>query len=355
MTRRLAGSNSRHPDIVADAANPSAPRSAFGVLLAALVRRRAAGTAPFTVMSCDNVFHNGVVTRNAVSGLAELIDPALAAWVRQSVAFPNSMVDGITPATSDRERQLLAETFGVADGWPVFCESFRQWVLEDNFPAGRPQLERVGVTFVTDVSPFERMKMRILNGGHAAICYPSALLDILFVHDAMAHPLIKGFLDKLEITEIVPIVGDVPGADLDAYYQLIVRRFSNPMVADTITRLCQDGGNRQPKFILPSARDRLDSSLPVDGLPLVSALWCRYCVLESDSGKPIAPNDPNAERLKAAALAARTEPGAFLAMDDIFGDLGSRPAFATAFAQWLARLWSDGTEATLRSYLATSE
>jgi len=175
-----------HPEIAADAASPAEPKTVFGLILAGLERRRAAGVPPFTVASCDNLPHNGDVTRNAVTGLAALRDDALADWVRAEVAFPNGMVDRITPATGQRERELLVSGFGVEDAWPVFCEDFAQWVLEDRFPQGRPPLERAGVQFAADVAPFELMKLRILNGGHATIAYPSALLGIHFVHEAMA-------------------------------------------------------------------------------------------------------------------------------------------------------------------------
>ena len=186
-----------HPDIAADAANPDAPKTAFGLIAAGLKRRRAAGVPPFTVMSCDNIPGNGHVTENAVAGLAELIDPELAQWIRANVAFPNSMVDRITPATTDRERGLLRDSYGVEDNWPVFCEEFRQWVVEDKFPSGRPALEKVGVTFTADVAPYELMKIRILNGGHAAIAYPAGLLDIHFVHEGMEDRQIATFLTTL--------------------------------------------------------------------------------------------------------------------------------------------------------------
>src|SRR5579863_6637700 len=183
----------RHPEIVYDAAHFEAPKSAFGLIAAGLKRRRAAGVAPFTVLSCDNIPGNGHVCENAVAGVAELADPELGRWIRASVAFPNSMVDRITPATSDRERAFLHDQYGLDDNWPVFCEEFRQWVLEDKFPSGRPALETVGVTFTSDVARYELMKMRILNGGHAAIAYPAGLLDIHFVHDAMADKQIAAF------------------------------------------------------------------------------------------------------------------------------------------------------------------
>jgi mannitol 2-dehydrogenase len=343
--------NPEHPDIVYDAAHMDAPKGVFGVLLAALKRRRDEGRAPFTVMSCDNIPHNGQVARDAVAGLADLVDPSLAAYVREQVAFPSSMVDRITPATTDRERTILMERFGIQDNWPVFCEPFRQWVLEDNFPTGRPALEDVGVTFTPHVAAFELMKLRILNGGHATIAYPAGLLGIHFVHDAMADPLVRGFLDKLETEEIIPCVPPVPGVDLQAYYQMIARRFANPDVGDTIPRLAQDGSNRQPKFILPSTRDRLKAGADVTGLALESALWCRYCAGTTDAGEPFNLDDPNASRLTPAALAAKDDPASFLDLRDIFGDVADAPRFRARFESALKSLWRDGTRATLQRYL----
>ena len=340
-----------HPAIESDAASPDAPKTVFGIILKGLRARRDAGHPPFTVLSCDNVPHNGVVTRNTVAGLAAEIDPALADWVNAEVAFPNGMVDRIAPATGDRERRLLRDEFGVEDSWPVFCEDFAQWVLEDNFPAGRPALEEVGVQFVDDVTPFETMKIRILNGGHATIAYPAGLMDVEYVHEAMEHPLVSAFLEKVEREEIVPTVPPVPDTDLDVYFAKIVERFGNPKIGDTVRRLCLDGSNRQPKFIVPTIADRLDRGESVNGLALVSALWCRYCGGSTDSGKEIPPNDPNWERLTEKARAARTDPAAWLAMRDVYGAVADAPAFRDAFAAHLAALWQDGTEAVLRRFL----
>jgi len=349
-----------HPDIRADAialaGSESAPRSAspqtvFGLIVAALVRRRAAGIAPFTVLSCDNVQGNGEVTKNAVAGVASLVSPALARWVRECVSFPSSMVDRITPATADRERALLAKTHGIVDARPVFCEAFRQWVVEDRFPAGRPALETVGVQFVTDVQPFERMKIRILNGGHAAIAYPAGLLDIHFVHEAMQDPLIDAFLSKLLDDEIIPCVPPVPSTDLRRYKAQVIERFGNPAIGDTIRRLCLDGSNRQPKFILPSVGNRLAEGRSIDGLALVGALWCRYCYGETESGATIEPNDPNWSRLTAVAIEARRDPRAWLGMTDIFGDIGSNPVYAGAFCRCLERVWQEGSRAVLARYV----
>jgi mannitol 2-dehydrogenase len=347
--------DSGHPDIVADARNIDAPKTVFGLIAAGLKRRRAAGVPPFTVMSCDNIPCNGHVCENAVAGLTELADPELARWIRASVAFPNSMVDRITPATTDRERAILREKFGLEDNWPVFCEEFRQWVVEDKFPAGRPALEKAGVTFTSDVAPYELMKIRILNGGHAAIAYPAGLLDIHFVHEAMEDEQIREFLETLTKREVLPVVPPPPNTNLDDYRAQVARRFANPKIADTIQRLCFDGSNRQPKFILPSVRDRLKSGASVNGLALVSALWCRYCYGETESGKPIAANDPSWERLQAAAKPARSDPLAFLKLRDIFGELAENPSYVRAFSHALSTLWARGVRSTLAEYLSDGQ
>jgi mannitol 2-dehydrogenase len=337
--------------IMHDAENPHAPNTVFGFIVAGLAARRAVGIPAFTVMSCDNVPHNGVVTRNAVVGLAKLSNPTLADWIKSNVAFPNAMVDRITPATGDRERKICAETFGVEDSWPVFCEEFKQWVLEDNFISGRPAWEKAGVTFVKDVTPYENMKIRILNGGHAVIAYVSGLLDIHFVHEAMENPLVKAYLAKVEKDEIMPCVPPVPNTDLNDYMKLVERRFANPKIGDTIRRLCLDGSNRQPKFIVPSIADRLKAGQSIKGLALESALWCRYCAGTTDSGAMIEPNDPNWIRLQKTALAAKTDPDQWLAMADIYGDVGKSPVMREKFAAALNSLWKNGTKATVEEYL----
>ncbi|MFW8606310.1 MULTISPECIES: mannitol dehydrogenase family protein [Rhizobium] len=343
--------NPTHPAIAADGQNPDAPKTVFGLIVAGLKARKDKGIGPFTVMSCDNIPHNGVVTANAVVGTAALSDPAFADWIRANVAFPNGMVDRITPATSQREVDFLRDNFQIEDSWPVYCEEFKQWVLEDKFTAGRPALEKVGVTFVPDVTPYEHMKIRILNGGHAAIAYPAALMDIHFVHDSMEDPLIRAFLAKLEKDEIIPIVPPVPNTSLADYFALIEHRLLNPKIADTIPRLAQDGSNRQPKFILPSTLDNLRQGGDVVGLALVSALWCRYFAGKTDSGKDIVFNDASAERLHAAALKAKDDPSAFLVFDDIFGEVAKSELFRKRFAHALKTLWEKGTRETLQLYL----
>ncbi len=340
-----------HDDIRHDAAHPDAPRTAFGAIAKALSRRRKAGIAPFTVMCCDNLPHNGNVTHDAVVGVARAFDAELADWIDAQVSFPNAMVDRITPATGPRE-VALARRFGIDDAAPVTCEPFRQWVMEDRFPNGRPALERVGVTFTDRVDLFEMMKIRILNGGHAIIAYPGGLAGIELVHEAMQDDQIRAFLDTVLTTEVLPIVPPVPETDLLDYKRLIIQRFSNPEVADTIRRLCLDGSNRQPKFIIPSIRDALKAGTPAEGLILLSALWCRYCYGVDEAGVAIAPNDPNWDMLTARAKAAKDDPAQWFAMSAVYGDLAGHAGFAARFAAALRDVWARGSRAVMADYIA---
>jgi mannitol 2-dehydrogenase len=196
------------------------------------------------------------------------------------------------------------------------------------------------------------MKIRILNGGHASIAYPAGLLDIHFVHEAMEDKQIATFLETLTKREILSVVPPPPGVTLEGYRKKVAERFANPKIGDTIARLAFDGTNRQPKFILPSVADRLKAGQSFAGLALVSALWCRYCYGESESGKTIPPNDDIWDRLQQAARAARTDPRAFLAMRDVFGELSDAPSYVAAFSNALSKLWSQGVRTTLDAYLA---
>ncbi len=340
-----------HPAVAADIATPGSCHTIFGTIVTALAARRAAGQAPFTVMSCDNLPGNGDITRQAVLDIAQAIDPDLASWISDRVGFPNSMVDRITPATSDRERALMQSEFGIEDQSPVFCEPFRQWVMEDRFSDGRPAFQDAGVVLTDDIHDFEAMKIRILNGGHAIMAYPAGLMGIDFAHEAMLDPLIKPFLIKVLTDDVLPFVAPVPGYTPQSYLDLIVKRFSNPGVADTIARLCHDGSNRQPKFVIPSIRDNLQGGRVPHGLALASAMWCRYCAGLDDAGQAIAPNDPNWDRLNSTAVKAQADPSVWTGQAAIYGDLGQTPEFAAGFARSLASLARVGTAQTIRDYL----
>lgn len=341
-----------HPEIRADIENANRPESVFGILFAGLRLRRQEQLPPFTIVSCDNIPNNGDTTHKALVAYANCIDPDIAKWVADEIATPNCMVDCITPAAGARESSLVTDNFNVKDAHPVVCEPFRQWVIEDRFSAGRPALERVGVEFVNDVEPYDLMKLRVLNGGHAAVAYAGALLGYHFVHDAMDDPLLRAFVDRLARDEIIPTLTPIPGVDFHAYLRSVLERFSNPEIGDTIPRLCRDGSHRQPKFILPTLAARLSAGQPIEGLALEIALWCRFCLGESDDGSPLVVEDENAKQLFAAAQRADSEPAAFLAISDIFGSLGENRVFAESFARALQLIRRAGTVHALECYLS---
>ena len=345
------GFDAAHPDIVHDAANPDKPRTAFGAIVAALRQRRESGAGPFTGQSCDNLQGNGAILRQTVVSLAQMSDPDLADWIDRTCSFPNSMVDCIVPATGPKEMELVRR-FGIEDEAPVTHENFRQWVIEDDFCAGRPDWDRAGAVFSDRVHDFETMKIRILNGGHQVIANPGEVLSVETISDCMAHPLIAALFRKVEHEEIAPHVTPVPGMTPDAYIDLIERRFANPAIIDTTRRVAFDGSSRHTGFILPVLREALAADAKIDGLALVEAIWARMCEGTREDGTEIAPNDPFWNERNAAAKEARTRPAAWLEQTQIYGDLAGNRRFSDAFESWLTQIWDSGLEAVLKRYVA---
>ncbi|MEL7115731.1 MAG: mannitol dehydrogenase family protein [Pseudomonadota bacterium] len=341
-----------HPDIQHDAAHPDTPRTAFGAMIAALKARCVAGVAPFTGLCCDNLQGNGAVLRQTLVSLARLSDPNLADWIEHSCRFPNSMVDCIVPATGPTELTLAAE-LGVVDAAPVTHENYRQWVIEDDFPTGRPAWDRIGATFSSDVHTYEAMKIRVLNAGHQVIANPGEILGLETIADCMAHPAVAGFFHKVAREEIAPFVSPVPGMTAPAYIDLIAKRFANSAVRDTTRRVAFDGSSRHAGFVLPTVREALAAGASVTGLALVEALWARMCAGTREDGSEIAPNDPDWANLHRHALAAKDDPAAWLAQRQYYGDLADNALFSSAFSTWLSDLWHAGCEATLARYIGT--
>lgn len=339
-----------NPDIQYDAAHPEAPRTAFGAMIAALGMRRASGVGPFTCQSCDNLQGNGDLLRQTVLGLANLSDPDLAAWIDSNVTFPNAMVDCIVPATGPAEL-ALARDFGIADAVPVTHENFRQWVIEDNFCAGRPDWDKVGATFAENVHAFEAMKLRLLNAGHQIIATPGELLSVATIAGTMAHPLIRALFTKIEKTEIVPHVAAVPGMTPLAYVDLITDRFANPEIHDTTRRVAFDGSSRHAGFLHPILRDALAADAEFDGLALIEAMWARMCAGTREDGSIIEANDPFWDVLVEQANFAKGDPAAWIGQTQFYGDLGDNSRFAIRFSHWLNLIWENGTEAAIREYL----
>ena len=338
----------------ADLAGETPPATTFGLVTEALVRRRARGVPPFTIMSCDNIQGNGHVAAKMFTAYARLRDPELGDWVASTVAFPNSMVDRITPVTTDEDRAQVAERFGVTDGWPVVCEPFTQWVLEDSFTLGRPAVEQVGVQVVADVEPYELMKLRLLNASHQALCYFGYLSGYRLVHEVAQDQLFADFLLAYMDREATPTLAPVPGVDLDAYKHKLIERFSNAAVRDTVARLCAESSDRIPKWLLPVIRENLAAGRDVRLAAAVVASWARYAEAVDEQGEPITVVDRLADALTAIAQTQRSEPLAFVANRELFGDLVDHPGFTEHYLATLESLHEHGARATLESLVGTS-
>lgn len=321
----------------------------FGIVLQAMARRRERGLPGITVLSCDNVEDNGHVARESFLGFARLKDPETATWMEANLTFPSCMVDRVTPGTVDADRAHVREALGHEDEWPVTCEPFRQWVVEDDFANGRPALEQVGVEMVDDVRPYEVMKLRLANGTHQALCYAGHLLGLISVHEAIADPEVDALLRHYADVEAIPTLTPINGTDFADYARTVRERFGNPQIKDPLRRICADTSDRIPKFLLPVAHDRLGAGGEVRACAAVVALWARYSTGTDEQGRPIEVVDPRQDAITAAARAARTDPVAFLADRSLFGDLADREDFVEPFASILNSLYERGTRATLRS------
>jgi mannitol 2-dehydrogenase len=340
------------PGVVHDLQPGAAPATSFGLVVEALVRRRERGLPPFTVVSCDNIQHNGDVARHSFAAFAALRDRDLGAWVEREVPFPNSMVDRITPATTDDDRAEVARRFGVEDAWPVVCEPFTQWVVEDRFGLGRPPLEDAGVQVVEDVDPYERMKLRLLNAGHQGLAYLGRLAGYRLVHDAAQDPLFRRFLLGYMEEEATPTLRPVPGIDLDEYRRSLVDRFSNPHIRDTLARLAFDGSERLPKWLLPVVRDNLAAGGEVRRSAAIVAGWARYSEGVDEDGQPIEVADRRRDTLAASARRQRQDPLAFIADRELFGDLVDDERFTGPYLAALTSLHERGARATLDALVA---
>ncbi|MEX1296924.1 MAG: mannitol dehydrogenase family protein [Candidatus Limnocylindrales bacterium] len=325
----------------------------FVSLARAFQARRDAGHAGLTVQSCDNVMGNGDVTKVATLGVCALVEPGLEAWVADHVTFPNSMVDRITPQTSDADRAFLSQEYGLVDRWPVVAETFIQWVIEDDFVAGRPPYEDVGVLMTRDVRPYETLKLRILNAGHSALTYMGALVGHTYIHEIMANLPLARYLQQFHDQEVTPSLPPVGGVDIPEYKRVVAQRFANPEVRDQVSRVCQDGTSKWPKFLVPTVESQLERGGQVKLSALALAAWCQYLLGRDDAGAEMTlAGDPRLDEAQAFARASVDEPAAFLGFTDVFGQrLAADRRFVMAFTEALASLREAGVYGTLERWL----
>jgi mannitol 2-dehydrogenase len=338
------------PAVQADLAPGAVPSTVFGIVVEGLRRRRERGIAPFTVMSCDNLPGNGHVARGSFTAFADQLDPALAAWITAEVRFPNSMVDRITPVTTDDVRAWIGETYDAHDAWPVASEGFTQWVLEDDFPLGRPPYEQVGVQLVSDVTPYEHLKLRLLNATHQAMAYFGYLMGYRYAHEASTDPAIAHLLNSWMRDEAAPTLEPVPGVDVEEYESNLMERFANPYVRDTLLRLATDGADRIAKFVLPVVQDRLASGESIELGAAIVASWAAFARGIDESGETIPFIERQAEAVaRAVARQSDDDPVGFLRDKLIFGDLADDPVFAEAFTRIYRDILSRGSRAALET------
>lgn len=343
--------NHEDPAVARDLVDGALPTTVFGFVTEALRRRRERGIPPFTVLSCDNIQGNGHMARTMFTAYASLKDPELGEWMRANVRFPNSMVDRITPVTSESDIVEARDIAGLDDRWPVVCEPFFQWVIEDDFGIGRPALDAAGAQFVDDVEPYELMKLRLLNASHQGLCYFGYLMGYRFAHEAVADPSIVSFLLRYMTREAIPTLPPVPGIDLAEYTATLIERFANPEVRDTLARLCAESSDRIPKWLVPVIRDQLAHGGEIDCSAAIVASWARYDEAVDEAGEPIEVVDALRDELVALARTQRDDPLAFVRNRSLFGDLSDDERFAASYLDALSKLHSVGAAATLRSLI----
>ena len=338
-------------DVRHDLEHPEAPITWLGYVSEAAERRKSLGRGPFTLLSCDNLQGNGGIARRALLAFAGLRGGGLPQWIERNVTFPCSMVDRITPRTTAENRALILERFGVIDRTPVVCEPFRQWVLEDAFAAVRPAFEHVGVEMTNDVAPYEKMKMRILNGGHSTLGYFADLLGIEFIHEAAADEQLHRLL-LAHIEEVKPVVPRLPGIDLDRYAATVVRRFSNTAIRDQVSRICSEGCAKITKFLVPPLADLLRAGRMPRILPLVIAGWLHYQRGVDERGRAMLMADGQAGLLKAFVKAGCSDARSVLSESAIFGSLAAEfPVWASRVQRYLELLRERGVRPTIASVL----
>jgi fructuronate reductase len=344
------GLDADDPAIRRDLAAPNMPGTVPGLLVAALRRRRAAGVPAFTVLSCDNLPENGSSTRRVVTEFADRLDPVLGRFIGEHVAFPNCMVDRIVPATTEADRARIDAALGVEDRWPVICESFSQWVIEDRFPLGRPAWEQTGAELVDDVRPYEEMKLRLLNGSHSSIAYLGQLAGWQTVAEAIAEPAVAPHIAAL-MQEIATTLHLPSGVDVAAYQRALLARFANPALRHRTAQIAMDGSQKLPQRLFAPALARLDAGQAVPRIALGVAAWLRFLQGSSDDGRKLVVDDPRADALTRAARAAPTPHAlrdAIFAMQDVVPPpLAASAVFRNEVLDALDLLTTKGVRRTL--------
>lgn len=329
-------------DVQHELQHPNDPKTIYGFLTAAIKKRKEDGLPAFTVMSCDNIQHNGDVAKEMLLTFAQKQDAELAAYIEKEVSFPNSMVDRITPVTTQADIDYLENTYGLKDEWPVTCEPFIQWVIEDNFSNGRPEFEKVGVQFVPDVKPYEKMKLRLLNAGHSVLGLLGAIHGHPTINACMEDDLFVSYLRAFMDKEATPVLDKLEGIDLSAYKDSLQERFTNPNIKDSVSRICSESSAKLPKFLIATIQDNLANGGSIKFATLVIAAWCYYSDKGQDkNGNPIEIIDAMQEQLHQAASKTQSDPLAFIKQESLFGNLINEDKFTSLYSDLVQKIYAN--------------
>jgi len=329
-------------DVQHELQHPNDPKTIYGFLTAAIKKRKEDGLPAFTVMSCDNIQHNGDVAKEMLLTFAQKQDAELAAYIEKEVSFPNSMVDRITPVTTQADIDYLENTYGLKDEWPVTCEPFIQWVIEDNFSNGRPEFEKVGVQFVPDVKPYEKMKLRLLNAGHSVLGLLGAIHGHPTINACMEDDLFVSYLRAFMDKEATPVLDKLEGIDLSAYKDSLQERFANPNIKDSVSRICSESSAKLPKFLIATIQDNLANGGSIKFATLVIAAWCYYSDKGQDkNGNPIEIIDAMQEQLHQAASKTQSDPLAFIKQESLFGNLINEDKFTSLYSDLVQKIYAN--------------
>lgn len=346
--------NFENPLIEHDLNNPQSPKTIYGYLTQALKLRKERGLKGCTIQSCDNIQENGHMIKNMLLSYVKKAQPNLVNWIKKNVSFPNAMVDRITPSTTQNDIDNLKKSSGINDAWPVVCEPFKQWVIEDNFIQGRPAWENVGAQFVTDVVPYEKMKLSLLNAGHSVLGILGALIGYKTIDQAVNNKNISTFLHLYMNVEVTPTLGNLEGLDLDLYKKTLLERFGNPNIKDQIERICSESSSKIPIFILPTVKAQLKNNGSVDLAAFIVAAWAIYSLGKNEKGETLIIKDANKLLLDVKANIASKKPAAFLELDTIFGNLKNSDIFKEAYLKAYNNITNNGVEKCLEEINSNS-
>tara|TARA_B110001469_G_C9646833_1_gene327366 strand:- start:2487 stop:4037 length:1551 start_codon:yes stop_codon:yes gene_type:complete len=333
-------------DIAHDITHPNDPKTAFGYIAAALKVRKDQGMKAFTVQSCDNIQHNGAVTRKMLLSFTKMQDAEhqeseLSQWIAEHVQFPNGMVDRITPVTTKADIDYVAQNFGLTDEWPITCESFSQWVIEDNFSDGRPSWDKAGAQFVPDVTPFEKMKIRLLNAGHSVLGLLGSIHGYATIDETVSDKDFAEYLRAFMDLEVTPLLDELDGIDLNQYKDTLIERFANPNIKDSLARICSESSAKLPKFLIATIEENLTANRDCSLAALVIATWCLYSDKQvNQAQKALDIQDAMQAELTEYAQQTSADTLVFLKLDSLFGDLINQPAFNQLYSDAINALYA---------------